>query len=57
MKSRRTVSKGTFTFDGLRRRLSNRADSALFEGAQAQAEVSDTFNMRHSIEVLNPMIK
>ena len=38
--SRRTISKSHSTFNGLLRRLSNRAESSFFGGAQAQEEVS-----------------
>lgn len=56
-KSRRTVSKNPFTFDGLRRRLSTRADSDFLDGAQAQAEVSDILRREGFFEVLNPIFK
>ena len=41
-KHRRTSSNDSSTPNSLLRRLSNRAGSAFFSGASAQAEVSDT---------------
>lgn len=42
--SRRTISKSHSTFNGLLRRLSNRAESSFFGGAQAQEEGQNTMS-------------